>query len=49
MNYEKPNVGLIISAVETIKGNDKGDNCNLDALQPPFTFGSTISAYEADE
>jgi len=47
MNYEKPNVALIASAVETIKGG-KGDN-GLDNFQPPFTKNTTVGAYEADE
>jgi hypothetical protein len=42
MNYEKPDVNLIASAVETIKGSSKDDDVAESTL-------ATIDAYEADE
>ena len=43
MRYEKPEIGLNASAVETIKGQNKDDLPVVDSQR------STISAYEADE
>lgn len=44
MTYEKPNVALIASPVETIKGVGKGDEQGEGS-----PFNTTLSAYEADE
>ena len=44
MSYEKPEVALIASAVETIQSAGKGDEQGEGS--PVLT---TISAYEADE
>lgn len=43
MNYEKPNVALVASAVEAVKSSQKDLNDIVDQLR------STVSAYEADE
>lgn len=45
MNYEKPTVGLIASAVETIKSEVKETDQIVDSK---FEL-STPSAYQADE
>ncbi len=44
MNYEKPNVALVASAAEAVKGS--GKNFPQEVDQP---LGTTISAYESDE
>ena len=44
MNYEKPNVALVASAVEAVKGQNKTDSPVLDGH-----FGDTMGAYESDE
>jgi len=43
MNYEKPHVALVASAIETIKTSSKGQDPNPDSQ---FV---TEPAYEADE
>jgi hypothetical protein len=43
MNYEKPCVVLIASAVDTIKGQTKGDDL------PESPIQASVTAYEADE
>ena len=44
MNYEKPKVVLLASAVDAVRGQDKDDPPNFDGVQ-----GLTISAYQSDE
>jgi hypothetical protein len=44
MNYEKPNVALVASAVEAVKSQNKNDTPIVDALG-----FDTPSAYQADE
>ena len=44
MNYEKPNVALVASAVEAVKGEGKDDSPLQDAVHTV-----TMSAYQADE
>jgi hypothetical protein len=44
MNYEKPNVALVASAIEAIKNDGKED-----PVQPDNALVSTIGAYQADE
>jgi hypothetical protein len=43
MNYEKPNIALVASAVEAVKSHGKDPNDQLD------TFQTTSGAYESDE
>lgn len=43
MKYEKPNLALVASAVEAIKGGPPKDSDQIDTNQ------STVNAYEADE
>jgi hypothetical protein len=43
MNYEKPHIALVASAIETIKTSSKGQDPNPDSQ---FV---TEPAYEADE
>jgi hypothetical protein len=44
MNYEKPNFAVLALAVESIKGQGKGED-NIDMINQL----DTISAYESDE
>ncbi len=43
MDYEKPNVTLVASAVKAVKSESKADVPTVDSL------GDTIGAYESDE
>ena len=43
MKYEKPNVALVASAVEAVKGGPPKDSDQIDSTQ------TTVNAYEADE
>jgi hypothetical protein len=47
MKYEKPNIAVIASAVEAVKGTGKGDSIPVDGA--PLFQHVTEAAYEADE
>ncbi len=46
MKYEKPNIAMIASAVEAVKGTGKGDDIQVDS---PLFQHVTEAAYQADE
>lgn len=45
MKYEKPNVALVASAVEAVKGSANKVNDEIDGSQLP----TAAAAYESDE
>ena len=47
MKYEKPEVVLIASAIQSVRGGQKGSSLVFD--QQPAPNNRTIGAYESDE